>query len=640
MVRKKGGKPSGCVFFCNTHRPTNHLLGGNMLRKFFTLFLISTFCISAVAISGTRNERKLKVPSVLKLESNEIAGPTIKAAQALAPIKSIMTGDPSVGVVIGSADYDYGWNSGWSRTIAEFNNGADIHMTYMERDNTLASPDNRRAQVYVYYNSASSDMVKAYPRPKATGATGFGGVDVISTGEGAGIAVMVYHAPNFFAIDGGPGLGQFTESPMATFDLENFAQTDPEISWDSTRSMLWYYDTYNRGDYAIAKSADFGQSWDFVDTLLQYAPKGQIQGGLDNPVVVAPNGNLYLATTITGTGSIPPSGESEVDSSDQIGVFKSTDGGAHWAWEPWGHDGDQLVVGTDTVYTQYENFGQLTLAAGDDNVLHMVVNGYCIKVINDSTSANYFYTLYRNSNMNSWKVISNPSDSRLEDFDTYAYTGNAIGFAYPTITVGGSSVFAAWSQPIVSGGHVDTVAGGLIQYTLHYSYSNNGGVTWNSTQELPNSVGALFTVAANHLTTDGDTKTAHLLYLADTARGNNVFDGDGPVLTPYIYRTVSFSGVNSVSDNNLTPKKYELAQNYPNPFNPATTISYTLPTAQKAALKIYNMLGQEVATLVNEYQTEGAHFVHFDASRFASGVYLYKLETSSFSQVKKMSLIK
>ncbi|RPI75669.1 MAG: T9SS C-terminal target domain-containing protein [Ignavibacteriales bacterium] len=88
------------------------------------------------------------------------------------------------------------------------------------------------------------------------------------------------------------------------------------------------------------------------------------------------------------------------------------------------------------------------------------------------------------------------------------------------------------------------------------------------------------------------------------------------------------------------PVKFELSQNYPNPFNPATKISYSIPTPGHVSLKVFNALGQEVASLVNGFTEAGVHTVDFNATNLNSGIYFYKLETSSLNQVKKMMLIK
>ncbi len=88
------------------------------------------------------------------------------------------------------------------------------------------------------------------------------------------------------------------------------------------------------------------------------------------------------------------------------------------------------------------------------------------------------------------------------------------------------------------------------------------------------------------------------------------------------------------------PLVYELAQNYPNPFNPTTKIEYSIPLQSQVELKVYNVVGQEVATLVNEVQKSGIHSVKFSASNFASGVYFYRLVAGNFVSVKKMVLVK
>jgi len=87
-------------------------------------------------------------------------------------------------------------------------------------------------------------------------------------------------------------------------------------------------------------------------------------------------------------------------------------------------------------------------------------------------------------------------------------------------------------------------------------------------------------------------------------------------------------------------KSFTLDQNYPNPFNPSTKITYSLQTAELVTLKIFDVLGREVSTLVNQYQNQGSHTVSFDASSLASGMYFYKLEAGSFQSIKKMMLLK
>lgn len=98
----------------------------------------------------------------------------------------------------------------------------------------------------------------------------------------------------------------------------------------------------------------------------------------------------------------------------------------------------------------------------------------------------------------------------------------------------------------------------------------------------------------------------------------------------------------STSINNSTdiPKEYELGQNYPNPFNPSTQIRYSVPEQARVKLEVYNMLGQRVATLVNENKSPGRYEVNFDASGLSSGVYIYRLQAESHTESRQMMLIK
>ncbi len=112
----------------------------------------------------------------------------------------------------------------------------------------------------------------------------------------------------------------------------------------------------------------------------------------------------------------------------------------------------------------------------------------------------------------------------------------------------------------------------------------------------------------------------------------------------YRLRQVDFDGsyefskvVEAVVANPIT---FDLAQNYPNPFNPSTTIKFSMPEAGNVALKVFNVLGQQVKTLVNGFMEAGVHTVNFNAVNLNSGIYFYKLETQNFNMVKKMMLTK
>ncbi|GAB6282626.1 MAG: hypothetical protein STSR0008_13720 [Ignavibacterium sp.] len=111
--------------------------------------------------------------------------------------------------------------------------------------------------------------------------------------------------------------------------------------------------------------------------------------------------------------------------------------------------------------------------------------------------------------------------------------------------------------------------------------------------------------------------------------------------TPTYLIYISGKGfVSDVNDENNLPKEYSLSQNYPNPFNPVTRIQYTVGSRQFITLKVFDILGREIVTLVNEEKPLGNYEIEFDGSNLPSGVYLYRIQSGSFSDTMKLILLK
>jgi hypothetical protein len=102
--------------------------------------------------------------------------------------------------------------------------------------------------------------------------------------------------------------------------------------------------------------------------------------------------------------------------------------------------------------------------------------------------------------------------------------------------------------------------------------------------------------------------------------------------------TIVSTGVDDQTSS--LPKTYSLSQNYPNPFNPSTTIEFSIPISSQVTLKIYDVLGHELTTLVNELKQPGTYTIDWDASSFPGGVYFYRLQAGSYTQTKKLVYIK
>jgi hypothetical protein len=147
-------------------------------------------------------------------------------------------------------------------------------------------------------------------------------------------------------------------------------------------------------------------------------------------------------------------------------------------------------------------------------------------------------------------------------------------------------------------------------------YTSNNGANW-ALQYTSTTAGVIYDMSR--------ARTGSVIF---AVKSNGTIVRYGPPLT----------GITPIG--NITPTQYNLSQNYPNPFNPTTKINFSLPKSGLVTLKIYNILGQEVNTLMNEVKSAGVYSVDFNASNLASGIYFYAIKSGDFTDVKKMSLIK
>jgi photosystem II stability/assembly factor-like uncharacterized protein len=171
-----------------------------------------------------------------------------------------------------------------------------------------------------------------------------------------------------------------------------------------------------------------------------------------------------------------------------------------------------------------------------------------------------------------------------------------------------SSTLTSVSFTDMSKGHVTSVDGKVL-------YTSDGGTTWSIQHSENNYFGVV-----QFLNQDVGYIAPFGSYILKTTTGG--------ILTGFNTAQIEL------------PKEFYLSQNHPNPFNPNTVISYQLTVSSFISLKVYDVLGIEVATLINEKQNSGSYHVEFDGSNFPSGIYFYKLITGEFSEVKKMTMIK
>jgi hypothetical protein len=143
----------------------------------------------------------------------------------------------------------------------------------------------------------------------------------------------------------------------------------------------------------------------------------------------------------------------------------------------------------------------------------------------------------------------------------------------------------------------------------------------------------------------GDTIEASVHFNTDStiAGTGHVQIQIGTVNSPNIRTTINETASTEpvgVDDQVNAPAEFKLMQNYPNPFNPSTTISFTVPQRSEVSLKVYNITGKEIATLVNGEREPGSYKINFDGRKYSSGIYFYKFTAGKFSSVRKMILLK
>jgi hypothetical protein len=144
--------------------------------------------------------------------------------------------------------------------------------------------------------------------------------------------------------------------------------------------------------------------------------------------------------------------------------------------------------------------------------------------------------------------------------------------------------------------------------------SKNEGVTWLLIEE---------------------TLTSKIVNVLEFDEEDRLFAG---LINEGVYRSIST--LTDVNDKNKVLESFLLSDNFPNPFNPSTTIVYNLPVSSEVILKVYDVLGKEITTLVNEERPAGSFNVDFNASHLASGIYYYQLRAGNFVETKKMILMK
>ncbi len=416
------------------------------------------------------------------------------------------------------------------------------------------------------------------------------------------------------SIDGG---ATFEADMQLTFDTLNSHNSAIAVS-GSNVYIVWYDSRDGNTELYYKLSNDNGFAWT-ADTRLTN------------------NSGKSWHPSVTVNGSVVQIvWHDDTPGNNEIFYKRSNDGGNTWT--------------TDM---------RLSNTAGSSNMPGIAVSGSNVHVSwYDSTNGNWEIYYKRSTNGGtSWGA-----DTRL--------TNNAYSSFYPTIAVSGSTVHIAWT---------DNRNGPL---SILYKRSTNGGTSWGSDVSMVkhNQYSLFPSLAVNgstvHLVFQNLSNNLDICYKKSTNSGatwgsgtwgtqvqltNNASDSQIPSIAvsgPDIHiffrdnrdgnnemyykrnSTVLARPIKITESNSLTPNAYSLSQNYPNPFNPSTKIKFALPNNSLAKLVVFDALGREIETLVNEQLNAGTYEVNWVASNYPSGVYFYKFATGDFSQTSKMLLVK
>ena len=346
--------------------------------------------------------------------------------------------------------------------------------------------------------------------------------------------------------------------------------------------------------------------------------------------------------------------------------YGSTDGGTTFSGNiiaegssdnpEWGWVGNRLT------YAPWpNNFDQVGYNIDATGVTHVMLNGYGEGLyMGGMDTVNIYPMLYWNSSNGEWLAVTDenmegPTDASGNLVDENS-PGNGIGNAYGTVanSSDGQVVFVLWQGPEWQGdpgssdfnlfpGDGGANTGPSYYTNIYYRTSEDGGATWGPVGTLQGDpmVQESYPVLAADLEINGDQATAHYLYYVDPIPGTSLFAG-GNSFDPngvWYYNSYTWTLTTGVEDE-IVVNSFNLEQNYPNPFNPTTNIKYSLAERSAVSLIVYDILGNEIATLVNTTQSVGDYDINFDAANLASGLYIYTLKAGSFTSTKKMMLLK
>lgn len=535
--------------------------------------------------------------------------------------------------------YDLQSNASSQHIWCDLNNPDYLHAVYM----FSGLPNGYGDRTSMYYGSTDggSSWFQLGGVPVNTGTEGHSGYCVIS-GLSTGEAVIMNHV-----LEGTPG------RPVAKLWIDNtpfeysFTLHNPGqlTNGDVNPWVLWPRMILDENDniiFAGSQSANYGTAdsfytnyYDFATTLFDGYTSYNGNQAETYPLDISDGGKIGLAFIGQTTPTTPPTYENDGD----VFYMESTNGGTDWSVPEKiftrDHSNDTTWGAMRGIYvnfygeepcvvfeTAWQDFAAGQYRQGDANSLYFWspnINGGVPKVLFDTSWVNWNPGGGAND---VYMGVGRPVLSRSQNgnYLLLAFSG-ASANTYP----------ANEDSPFFDG---------------YFMYSTDGGDTWSDVEKFTpdgppltdwRHISMPHVLPVNPL--DEDVITVHITAQGDTIAGTQVQGGGIDGTTAFLYHFTTDIMIVSNNDE-IIVNNFNLEQNYPNPFNPSTTINYTLGERSAVKLKVYDVLGNEVANLVNTTQEAGKHSINFDGANLASGLYIYTLNTGNFTSSKKMMLLK
>ena len=609
-----------------------------MIKKLSVLFFAFAFVTMTFAQTRSTSNLKLKVPDP-NFRSTTINHTALNKVNL-------------IGETFITTGYDYAANNAIPIMIdladLDGTGGLDPIFTAMKRD--VEGGDRLVMFGYKAFGVAI-DAFNAFPQ--ASTVTGWGSIQTCVGGPLDGNALLMAHSGGnaWHSVVDLVNLAVTLPAPTVTFpgNFPSFAyQNDGTIISTSTNKVVY---TSTDGGGSFDSVAVIGAGDSNVDLTLADSPS-------EYPLYRSSDGMNLAFLGAFGAGAV-------AGNPDIVYWYGSGDAGASW---------NGLIIGvgsgTNPEYGQvvnnpdyapyFTNFQQLNGVVSDQGVTHVMINGYG-EANNGTDTTNYYAMLYWNSDAAEWYEISIPAVAAPDDGNgnaiTDLYPGNGIGQAYGTVSVSpdGQVVFACWVAPEYTGAigasaynvyPGDGTANTSPKYytDLHWTVSTDGGSTWAAVTPLGEpSVSETYPQVAKRLEVlaNGDV-VAHMMFYVDNTPGTSLFAAENSfdATSSWQYVAPVVAQISGVEGEGTLVNSFNLEQNYPNPFNPSTSIKYSVAERSNVSIKVYDMLGKEVATLLNSVKDAGSYNVNFDASNLSSGMYVYTITAGNFTSSKKMMLMK